>query len=91
MAQHKDKSVLSLTSQLAQIRSTLRRELGHEYDQKIEPVRIALREIALEKPLAEVLQQAINDMLSKEADNIEMMTLISAGLDVLEESKETLH
>jgi hypothetical protein len=91
MAQQKDKSALALTSQLAQIRSTLKRELGDAYDEKIEPVRVALREVAQEKQLAEVLQQAINDMLAKEADNIEMMTLISAGLDVLEESKETRH
>jgi hypothetical protein len=91
MAQEKDKNAHALTSQLAQIRTTLKRELGNEYDEKIEPVRIALREVAQEKPLTEVLQQVITGMLAKEADNIEMMTLISAGLDVLEEAQETRH
>ena len=91
MAQQRDKSALALTSQLAQIRITLKKELGDEYDEKMEPVRIALREIAQEKPLTTILQQAITRMLAKEADNIEMMTLISAGLDVIEESRETRH
>lgn len=91
MTQQKDESALALTSQLAQIRTTLKKELGDEYDEKMEPVRIALREAAQEKPLTKILQQAITRMLAKEADNIEMMTLISAGLDVIEESRETRH
>ena len=91
MAQQRDKSALALTSQLAQIRTTLKKELGDEYDEKMEPVRTALREAAQEKPLTKILQQAITRMLAKEADNIEMMTLISAGLDVIEESRETRH
>ena len=91
MTQQKDNSAYALTSQLAQIRTTLKRELGNEYDEKIEPVRSALRQVAQEKPLTDILHQAINAMLAKEADNIEIMTLISAGLDVIEETKETRH
>ena len=91
MSQAKSKSAFTLTSQLAEIRATLKKELGDAYDEKIEPVRSALRQAAQHRPLMEVLQQAINGMLAKEADNIELMTLISGGLDVMEEERETRH
>lgn len=91
MSQAKPKSVFTLTSQLAEIRTTLKQELGEVYDEKIEPVRGALRQAALEKPLMEILQQTIDGMLAKEANDIELMTLIAAGLDVLEEAHETRH
>lgn len=85
------KSVFSLTGQLAAIRTTLKRELGTDYDEKIEPVRAALREIAQDKPLVEILQQTIDRLLAREADNVELMTLIAAGLDVIEETRQTHH
>ena len=85
------KSVFSLTGQLVAIRTTLKRELGTDYDDKIEPVRAALREIAQDKPLVEILQQTIDRLLAREADNVELMTLIAAGLDVIEEAQQTHH
>lgn len=91
MSHAKSKSAFTLTGQLAEIRATLKKELGDAYDEKIEPVRSALRQAALDKPLTEVLQQAIDGMLAKEAGNIELMTLISGGLDVMEEERETRH
>ena len=82
------KSVFSLTGQLVAIRTTLKRELGADYDDKIEPVRAALREIAQDRPLVEILQQTIDRLLAREADNVELMTLIAAGLDVIEETQQ---
>ena len=85
------KSIFSLTGQLVAIRTTLKRELGTDYDDKIEPVRAALREIAQDQPLVEILQQTIDRLLAREADNVELMTLIAAGLDVIEETQQTHH
>lgn len=91
MSQPKRKSVSSLTGQLLAIRTSLKRELGAQYDEKIEPVRAVLREIAQDKPLVEILQQTIDRLLAREADNVELMTLIAAGLDVIEEAQQTSH